>query len=182
MIDLGLIRDIVTIFGVIAGFSYYVLTVRNANKARQVEMLHRLHDSKYDVEGIERFFQLTNLEWDDFNDYFEKYSAMNNPKMAAIMESQMSFFEGLGVIVKKQVIDLDTVYDIFSNRIISLWLKYETVVKGWRKTVEYGPGAFYCENFENLADEMIKIRKKRGTSFPLRYIHPTSTLHKEFNP
>ena len=93
----------------------------------------------------------------------------------------MSFFDGLGVIVKKQVIDLDTVYDIFSNRIISIWLKYETVVKGWRKTVEFGPGAIYCENFEYLANEMIRIRKQRGTPFPLRYVHPTSTLYKELS-
>ena len=144
-------------------------------------MLHRLHDSKYDVEGIERFFHLTNLVWDDFDDYVEKYSAMNNPKHAAVMESQISFFEGLGVIVKKQVIDLDTVYDIFSNRIISLWLKYETVIKNLRSAVGFGPGPDYCENFEYLANEMIRIRKQRGTTFPLRYIHPTSTLHKELS-
>jgi len=33
------IRDLVAIFGVIAGFSYYVLTVRNANKARWKDVL-----------------------------------------------------------------------------------------------------------------------------------------------
>ena len=172
---------VLTGIGIIVSILYYTSVLRNANKARQVEMLHRLYDSKYDVEGIERFFHLTNLEWDDFDDYVEKFSAMNNPKQAAVMDSQMSFFEGLGVIVKKQVIDLDTVYDIFSNRIISLWLKYETVIKGWRKTVGYGPGAFYCESFEYLANEIIRIRKQRGTNFPLGYIHPTSTLHKELS-
>ena len=34
MIELGMIRDLVTIFGVIAAFTYYALTVRNANEAR----------------------------------------------------------------------------------------------------------------------------------------------------
>lgn len=34
MVELSTIRDLVTIFGVIAGFTYYVLTVRNANRAR----------------------------------------------------------------------------------------------------------------------------------------------------
>lgn len=38
MIELGMIRDIVTIFGVIAGFSYFVLTVRNA----QINQQHQL--------------------------------------------------------------------------------------------------------------------------------------------
>jgi hypothetical protein len=42
MVDLAMlqvVRDFVAIFGVIAGFSYYVLTVRNASKARKVQTL-----------------------------------------------------------------------------------------------------------------------------------------------
>ncbi len=33
MIELSVARDLVAIFGVIGGFSYYVMTVRNARKA-----------------------------------------------------------------------------------------------------------------------------------------------------
>jgi hypothetical protein len=32
LVELSTIRDLVAIFGVVAGFSYYVLTVRNAKK------------------------------------------------------------------------------------------------------------------------------------------------------
>ena len=35
MIELSTIRDLVAIFGVVAGFSYYVLTVRNARARRR---------------------------------------------------------------------------------------------------------------------------------------------------
>ena len=33
-VTLQIVRDVVAIFGVIAGFSYYVLTVRNSQRAR----------------------------------------------------------------------------------------------------------------------------------------------------
>jgi len=42
MVDLAMlqvVRDLVAIFGVIAGFSYYVMTVRNVNKARWKDIL-----------------------------------------------------------------------------------------------------------------------------------------------
>jgi hypothetical protein len=34
LVELSTIRDLVAIFGVVAGFSYYVLTVRNAKKSQ----------------------------------------------------------------------------------------------------------------------------------------------------
>jgi hypothetical protein len=38
MIELSVVRDLVAIFGVIAGFSYYVLTVRNAQRNQQHQL------------------------------------------------------------------------------------------------------------------------------------------------
>lgn len=41
MVDLTMlqvVRDLVAIFGVIAGFSYYVLTVRNAQRTRELAL------------------------------------------------------------------------------------------------------------------------------------------------
>ena len=83
MIDLSVIRDLVAIFGVIAGFSYYVLTVRANQRnqkqqleARRLEMFMRLHQSKYDQKGLENIFMLMNLEWDDIDDYMQKYGGI----------------------------------------------------------------------------------------------------------
>ena len=38
----SMIRDIVAIFGVIAGFTYYVMTVRNAEKARKIQLVTQI--------------------------------------------------------------------------------------------------------------------------------------------
>jgi hypothetical protein len=42
MVELSVIRDLLAIFGVIAGFSYYVLTVRNANHSSRYDRAVRL--------------------------------------------------------------------------------------------------------------------------------------------
>jgi hypothetical protein len=38
MIELSVVRDLVAIFGVIAGFIYYVLTVRDNQKNQQMQL------------------------------------------------------------------------------------------------------------------------------------------------
>ena len=38
MIEISMVRDLVAIFGVIAGFSYYVLVVRNAQRTREMSL------------------------------------------------------------------------------------------------------------------------------------------------
>jgi hypothetical protein len=40
MIEISIIRDIIACFGVLAGFSYYVLSVRNQYKTRQAQLFN----------------------------------------------------------------------------------------------------------------------------------------------
>jgi hypothetical protein len=119
MIELSVIRDLVAIFGVITGFSYYVLTVRNAQKARQSVMLSQLHDSKYNLENMQAYFNLVTREWKDFDDYMEKYGPWTNPEETAIFENQMSHMEGLAILVKDKTVDFYSVYQMMGRRIIT---------------------------------------------------------------
>ena len=68
MIELSVIRDLVAIFGVIAGFSYYVLTVRNANTARKIQLLN---SSSFvnSVEVARISLELLDMQWEDFDDF-----------------------------------------------------------------------------------------------------------------
>jgi hypothetical protein len=91
----------------------------------------------------------------------------------------MSYFEGLGVLVRGNMVDVNTVYNMMGRRIVSIWMKYETVIKGLRKLVDPGPGPDYCENFEYLANEIIKIRLQKGLPLYEYLMHPTSTQFKK---
>ncbi len=181
MVDLTtlqFVRDTVAIVGVIAAFIYYVLTVRNQTKSRQTQMFMELHEAKYDRDGLEAFFNLYNRKWKDFDDHQQKYGPMTHPDQAAIMESQISYMDGLGILVQEGMVDIDLVYKIAGRRIIQLWHQLETVIKGLREMAP-GPGPDYSEYFEYLANEMIKIRRGKGLPLFEDRLHPTSTLHQE---
>ena len=188
MIDLSVIRDLVAIFGVIAGFSYYVLTVRANQRnqkqqleARRLEMFMRLHQSKYDQKGLENIFMLMNLEWDDIDDYMQKYGGITgHSEVASATASWFDYYDGLGILVKENMIDVDTVYKWACSRILFMWFKFDTVIKMLREPPWGLPD--YLQNFEDLANEMIKIRKESGLPIPYtNFIHPTSELYEEYN-
>ena len=78
MIELSTVRDLVAIFGVIAGFTYYVITVRNAQKTRQTQTLMQLYQTRYSPEGVKRLWAIMSMEWTDFDDWMKKYSPSRN--------------------------------------------------------------------------------------------------------
>ena len=166
----------------VVGIIYYLTIMRNQQKSQQIQMLQRLHDTKYDVEGLQHYYESMTLKWDTFNEYVQKYGYQNDPQVASIIESQTSYFEGLGMLVKNNAVDLNTLYEIMGNRIIGFWFKFETVIKEYRQVIVFSPGSEYSLNFEYLANEMINIRKQKGSTFPVHRLHPTSTLLKDFNP
>lgn len=76
---LQMIREIVTIFGVIAGVSYYVMTVRNANKARKIQLLMQLREAQRDTEYLKGIVEVNKTEWEDYDDFLKKYHSSVNP-------------------------------------------------------------------------------------------------------
>ena len=79
MIELSVIRDFVAIFGVIVGFTYYVLTIRNQNRARQAQLFTTLSNTYTNYDGWLRNRDLMNMEWVDYDDFEKKYGSDTNP-------------------------------------------------------------------------------------------------------
>ena len=162
----------------IIALTYYALTIRNQTKSRQTQIFMQLHEEKYDREGLEVFFDLQNWDWEDYDDYQRKYGPYTHPELAALMESQVSYFEGLGILVQDGMVDINIVYKIAGRRINQLWHQFEAVIKEIRKMAR-GPGSDYAESFEYLATEVIKLRRQNGLELFEDRIHPTSTLYQE---
>lgn len=77
-VSLQRLRDIVTIFGVLAGLTYYIMTVRNSNKARQIQLISQFSGSTSE-EIQKKGIQLIALEWSDYDDFERKYGSDLDP-------------------------------------------------------------------------------------------------------
>jgi hypothetical protein len=181
MIELSTLRDLVAIFGVVVGFSYYVLTVRNQNKARQTTTVIQLHQHKTSPEENTRFWKLIALQWEDHDDYQRNYGPKGNPEneqVRAMFSAEFGFYDGLGLMLKKGLVDLDTVYSLFGLRCTMIWYKYETLLDGIRSMTTFGGGEKIYENLEYLANEIIKLNNKYDQPTPIELIHPTTTRYQ----
>ena len=113
MIDpttLSVIRDIVTIFGVLAGFSYYVMTVRNSNKARKTQILMQLRSLYLDKEWLLDYADLLETEWTSLEDYDKKYDSTVNPEHMAKRFRLWEYLDGVGYLLHENLIERESVY------------------------------------------------------------------------
>ena len=68
------------IFGVIGGFTYYFVTVRNQDRTRKAQLLMGLYEVYRSPEFRAQWSDVINQEWDDFDDFWEKYGRDSDPE------------------------------------------------------------------------------------------------------
>jgi len=162
MVELSVIRDLVTIFGVIAGLTFYVWTVRNANIVRKTQVVMDLRSSMFSIEMNRLYLQLLSMTWEDFEDFQRKYDSTVNPDNYTGRWRVWCSFEGIGYLLHQGIFDIDTIYNILGSRgILVHWQKFEPIIMEQRK--------FYKERdwfrwWEYLASEISKRRVELGLS------------------
>ena len=164
MVDIQTISIVIASASVVAGVIYYSLMIRHQNlqiqhqnKIRETELLIRIHpwlnlSSKELQQAIRR---ILSLEFKDAEDFVKRYGDMNmiKPEQEAFM-SAVNYFDALGVLVRRELVDADLVYECWTGDIARVWEKIKPIVEAIRKDVGYP----FLENAEYFYNEM----KKRG--------------------
>jgi len=150
MIELSTIRDLVAIFGVIAGFTYYVMTVRNANRARRKDLLFQRLNT-WDAEFYNNWLRIFGIQapkWEtelDFYDHIEEH-----PEDYGFVSQMLITYQSIGTLLKEGIIDSDYVFNLASpNMVIWAWDRVLPIVEAYRNDINYPE---YFSNFEYLYD------------------------------
>jgi hypothetical protein len=164
----SMIRDIVAIFGVIAGFTYYVLTVQNTRKnqqlqleTRQAQLFMQIFQEFSSVDNFRVMNDIQKMEWEDYDDFMRKYSGDVSQDAFAKRYSIQYRFDGIGLLVKEGLIDLERVHDLMWTFIANVWDKYGDINIKHRE-VHNNPT--FMQGFEYLANELRKLRLEKGFS------------------
>ena len=155
MIELSVFRDLVTIFGVIAGFSYYILTVRNSQRnqqqqleTRQAQLFMQIYDRWSSREITKMEYEFRNWEWEDFDDYMRKYNS--DVESFSLRSVIGKYYEGIGVLIKRGLIDPTLVDDLMSSAILGYWEKWGPIVAEWRAHYNMPQASEYQEYLYNI--------------------------------
>ena len=122
---------VLTGLGIIVSILYYTNTLRNQNRSRRTQLFMNLYDTYRSLEFRKVWHTMLHLQFEDYEEWDQKYS--QDVEILAAHTSVMSFFEGVGVLLKQRLIDIEIVDDLLSVAIRSYWRKYQPVVNGTRK-------------------------------------------------
>jgi hypothetical protein len=136
MIELSLVRDMVAIFGVIAGLTYYYLTVQSQRKNQKLQSAYNIWNVYHDDQAYSRWLETMNLEWKDVDEFIEKY--WRDPELQPRIGTIWQFYDGMGYMWKKGVLDISDQAPLYGSGCLFMWRKYKPVI-------EYMRDDFYCD-------------------------------------
>jgi len=176
MIELGVIRDLVAVFGVIAGLSYYVMTVRinlknqelmlksqqQTLETRRLGIIQNISSQITSEEGLKRYYELMNFEWSDYDDFERKYGSDFNTEAAAKRFAAWGIFNTVGLMLRRGLVEAGDLLDLGLQSGVSLWWKYKPIILENRRRYN---GSTYLKDFEYLVEELLKVMKERDPDF-----------------
>ena len=146
MVDIQTVSIVIASASVVAGIIYYSLQIRHQTKTRQTDLVMRLYSTYGSMEFQEARENVMSREFKDLHDYQKKYGFKETAEVGI-------FFEGLGVLLKRKLVDISLVDDLFSSGIKNTWEKMKPFTEASRKRFNQPQ---ILEWFEYLYNEMQK--------------------------
>jgi hypothetical protein len=147
MVDLQAIGLAVTATSVVVGIIYYIFTAKTTLQTRQAQLFMQVY-SKWQEKEFNLSKQLVLQEYRcvGIEDYEE---VLKDKEKAANFRVVSTALEGLGVLVKRGLVDVGIVDDMMSGDVIGFWEKYGGAVKEFRVRMGYPQALEWTEFLYN---------------------------------
>jgi len=135
LVDVQTISIVIAASGLFIAAINQILSNRRAERQRQTNLFMRLYDRFNDIEFAKQWSTLRWLdyEWNSYDEFIQKYSARTNFEVFNATNSVGRYFEGVGVLVEKGLINLDLVNSLLYKYVAWYWIKHESMFKEHRK-------------------------------------------------
>jgi hypothetical protein len=158
MVTLEQIIYIVPILALTASILYYALVLRNSNKARQAQIYVQMYDKFSSPEFMENYFIAMAREWEDYDDYTEKYASQRytNPKEYSRSVSVGIYFEVVGVLLKHGFINVQMVVDLLGTTVLTWWDKICPYMMEYRVRLNNPRAYMYAEYLYDQVKQVVQ--------------------------
>jgi len=126
MLDIASISAMIAAASVVVGVIYYSVQIRHQTKVRQIDLIMRLYSTRASKEFQESWKKVMSMESKNYCNYEKWYEWSDFIVVAA-------FFEGIGILLCRKLIDIRLVDDLFSYSVKTIWEKIKEVVEAIRK-------------------------------------------------
>ena len=143
MADVQTISVVIAAVSLVIGVINSIITSRSAERTRKMELETRqaqlfmqIYDHFNKPEFFDSFTDFLTWKWKDYDDFLAKYGRKANPKAWYSLGSVGAFFEGIGVLVHRKLLDVGLVSQLMSRHIIMFWKKMQPITKEMRRRLE----------------------------------------------
>jgi len=145
-VDLQTVSIAIASAGVFAAAIYYIFQIRHQNRMRQTDLVMRLYSTFGSKEFNDAWTRIESIEFKNYDEYVKKCGLGDYAQCA-------TFFEGIGVLLQKKLIDVNLVDALFSVPLKFMYERMKPIIEGNREQL-HDQRVF--ENFEYLYNEMKK--------------------------
>jgi hypothetical protein len=150
MYDISSIATIVTTVSIVIGVIFTLMELRHLNVTRKTEIIMKIYEKFGSREIVEAILKVGNAKFVDMADYRNKYGFTEVTELAVL-------FEGIGVLLEQNLIDIKMVDRLFGPTLDSLWERMMPVLYGMRKGLNE---PFFFSHYEYLIKRLSEYRKK----------------------
>jgi hypothetical protein len=159
--DVTTISTIAAAIGVIIGIVLAIEQLRHIARQREADFLIKMNVgfSMTGERGLENMITVMGCQFKDYDDFNAKFGPLyisNNPVSMAFVGLGL-YFEGVGVLLHRGLVDADDIYDFQGGAVILTWEKFKPLAEGLRKQLDSDE---YYVFFEYLRNEMVRMQKK----------------------
>ena len=141
MVDLAEIQAayyMVAATGVLVAAVYYVMNIRTTQRnmkanleTRHAQMFMQIYGKWSEGDFSNHWFDLFGTVWTDYGKF--KETILENPDKMKSLSVLVRFFEGLGVLVKENLLNIHLIALTMAGDTRSFWEQYKSIVRDWRK-------------------------------------------------
>jgi hypothetical protein len=152
MLDLSTIATVVAAVSVVVGVVFTVLELRHMSRTRQTDIIMRIYDRFGSKEMVEAMYSIGQVRSGTPHTPPPR-SAMTGVTQIAIV------FEGLGVLLEQDLIDIKLVDSLFGPTLDALWEPIRPLINSMRESLKQPT---FFSHFEYLYNRLNDYRKQRG--------------------
>jgi len=151
MIDISTVASIVTTVSIVVGVIFTILEIRHLTRTRKMEVIMKIYERFGTREIVEAINRVGNAKFENIADYNKKYGFTDIILIAEL-------FEGIGVLLEQNLIDINMVDRLFGPTLNLLWVRMEPVLYAMREGLNE---PFFFSHYEYLIERLNSYRKSR---------------------
>lgn len=148
MDDISTISTIIVTVSVVTGVVFTILELRHLARTRRTEVIMKVYEEFSRREWAENIMKIGANKFESFDDYGKRYGFIEVIQVS-------SLFDGIGVLLQQDLIDISLVNSLFGSSVNLIWEKVRPVIHGIR---ESGNQPSLFSHFEYLYNRLNSYR------------------------